>query len=530
MTRRNLKRILPWLRATGLALGIATLQACSSSTTVDHTGSSALRNLDSGWCPGSIVNSQGKDARGKTRYQRSLSAGELANLRQRELRNCQQALDRGDTQALATLVDYYDIIGQEAELVSILEQYALTGTDSQRLGQAGTYLYRAYSEGSAAVPRDPTKAFNYLGLAVNNGARALEINYARALTARSLYTDAHKRFSAILASQAGWSSLDRCEAHLGLAYLEFGLAPAMENWNTAYYHWRDGMALAKGKEWASCSADNFTSPHYSYESRRKAFVEARLPRMSAAQKQIVDEARRDAAKGLTFVAALDFRAPHVAASNARPAATFNSAGPTQPAVAGRWRPLQADICRLQSIPYAQPWTTVFENNSQSVWTVDSRGSAGRSTGTAIAVSPRTLVTNCHLLSNPRQIKLRRIGTELSASLVAVDTAGDRCVLQTAQTLPSYVQYARAHDSVRIGEEVAAIGNPRGLETSLSRGIVGQKRARRGLRLIQTDAAISSGSSGGGLFDQTGNLVGITTFSVSEGQSLNFAIAIEEFCR
>jgi serine protease Do len=82
----------------------------------------------------------------------------------------------------------------------------------------------------------------------------------------------------------------------------------------------------------------------------------------------------------------------------------------------------------------------------------------------------------------------------------------------------------------VGEDVAAIGNPKGLDTSLSRGLVAQKRNKKGHGYIQTDAALSSGSSGGGLFDTAGNLVGVTTFKVASGESLNFAIAIDEFCR
>jgi S1-C subfamily serine protease len=61
-------------------------------------------------------------------------------------------------------------------------------------------------------------------------------------------------------------------------------------------------------------------------------------------------------------------------------------------------------------------------------------------------------------------------------------------------------------------------------------LIAQKRQRSGRAYIQTDAALSSGSSGGGLFDSRGNLVGITTFTIAEGENLNFAIAAEEFCR
>ena len=51
-----------------------------------------------------------------------------------------------------------------------------------------------------------------------------------------------------------------------------------------------------------------------------------------------------------------------------------------------------------------------------------------------------------------------------------------------------------------------------------------------ISIIQTSAAISHGSSGGGLFDSFGNLIGITSFMLKDGQLLNFAISIDEFCK
>jgi Tfp pilus assembly protein PilF len=80
--------------------------------------------------------------------------------------------------------------------------------------------------------------------------------------------------------------------------------------------------------------------------------------------------------------------------------------------------------------------------------------------------------------------------------------------------------------LRVGEPVYAIGAPQGLELSLSGGLVSALRTVRGELFIQTDAAISRGSSGGGLFDQNARLVGITTFYLDGGQNLNFAIPIE----
>ena len=56
------------------------------------------------------------------------------------------------------------------------------------------------------------------------------------------------------------------------------------------------------------------------------------------------------------------------------------------------------------------------------------------------------------------------------------------------------------------------------------------RPFRGQKLVQTTAAISGGSSGGGLFDAKGNLIGITTFKIRDAESLNFAISIDEYLK
>ena len=79
--------------------------------------------------------------------------------------------------------------------------------------------------------------------------------------------------------------------------------------------------------------------------------------------------------------------------------------------------------------------------------------------------------------------------------------------------------------LKVGEPVYAVGAPRGLELSLSDGIVSQLRGGPP-PFIQTTAAISPGSSGGGLFDAEGRLVGFTTLYIEGGQSLNFAMPVE----
>jgi len=78
-------------------------------------------------------------------------------------------------------------------------------------------------------------------------------------------------------------------------------------------------------------------------------------------------------------------------------------------------------------------------------------------------------------------------------------------------------------SLAIGERVYSIGAPEGLELTFSDGIISGFRKNKQARVIQTTAAVSQGSSGGGLFDAQGRLVGITTFYLEEGQNLNFAL-------
>ena len=69
-----------------------------------------------------------------------------------------------------------------------------------------------------------------------------------------------------------------------------------------------------------------------------------------------------------------------------------------------------------------------------------------------------------------------------------------------------------------------------MERSLGEGIISGLRPSKKWRLVQTTAPISPGSSGDGLFDHSGNLIGVTTFVLQGAQAINFAIAAEDFWR
>lgn len=145
-------------------------------------------------------------------------------------------------------------------------------------------------------------------------------------------------------------------------------------------------------------------------------------------------------------------------------------------------------------------------------------------GSAVAVSEHLLLTNCHVVADRPLIKLVHEGRRAKAKLVAADDDSDRCVIKTDATLLP-VSGVRTLDSLAVGERVFAIGAPLSLELTLSEGLVSGIRREPERNLVQTSAALSPGSSGGGLFDERGNLVGITTLaSVNGAQNLNFAIA------
>lgn len=90
------------------------------------------------------------------------------------------------------------------------------------------------------------------------------------------------------------------------------------------------------------------------------------------------------------------------------------------------------------------------------------------------------------------------------------------------------------ENIEVGQMVFAIGNPLGLERSMSQGVISTKqRSFDGLTYIQTDAAVNPGNSGGPLFNSRGEVVGITNMGIMAAESLNFAIPtryVKDFIR
>ena len=162
---------------------------------------------------------------------------------------------------------------------------------------------------------------------------------------------------------------------------------------------------------------------------------------------------------------------------------------------------------------------VFEKVKGTVAVVkvlDTEGNV-KSLGSGVLVSSGRVVTNCHVVEGGASYRVGRGKQLVAATLYAEDADKDICILSAQGMAGKPAQLGKAA-GLKVGDPVYSVGAPKGLELSLSDGIVSQLRGELP-PLIQTTAAISPGSSGGGLFDGNGRLVGITTFNVEGGQNL-----------
>jgi serine protease Do len=187
---------------------------------------------------------------------------------------------------------------------------------------------------------------------------------------------------------------------------------------------------------------------------------------------------------------------------------------------------------------AQLRPTVVEITTQ---TVSSSGYFGQETvatgaGSGVIISQDGyIVTNNHVIEDAQSITVKTVdGTEYEAELVGTDSQTDIAVIKVnAENLtPATIGDS---DAIQVGEPVIAIGNPLGsLGGTVTTGIisaVGREITINGenMTLLQTDAAINQGNSGGGLFDANGYLIGIVNAKTMDTgiEGLGFAIPISD---
>ncbi len=174
-----------------------------------------------------------------------------------------------------------------------------------------------------------------------------------------------------------------------------------------------------------------------------------------------------------------------------------------------------------------PASQVFQQVSPSVVVVLTYDAAGKATelGSGVKLPDGSVATNCHVLKDGTTYRVRYRGKVYPASLDKADWNRDVCSLRVPG-LPAPPVVLGSTKTLQVGASVYAIGTPEGLQRTLSEGIVSSLRPVGSGSYIQTTAAISPGSSGGGLFDDHGRLLGLTSFFISKGQQLNFALPVE----
>lgn len=171
---------------------------------------------------------------------------------------------------------------------------------------------------------------------------------------------------------------------------------------------------------------------------------------------------------------------------------------------------------------------IFAEVSPSVVVVHSLGKHVKHSwqGTGVVVAKDIVVTNCHLFESPIETRVLYQKKRYPARLTVENRARDLCILNVPSLGAPPVSKLVQANSLRVGQAVYAIGTPLGLELTLTAGLISSLRHIGSDTIIQTSASIAPGSSGGGLFDSDGGLVGITTAGISQYQGFNFAIPVD----
>ncbi|MBI4195018.1 MAG: trypsin-like peptidase domain-containing protein [Betaproteobacteria bacterium] len=166
---------------------------------------------------------------------------------------------------------------------------------------------------------------------------------------------------------------------------------------------------------------------------------------------------------------------------------------------------------------------IFQQASKSVVVINvlDQEDSSVNQGGGVVVGREAVVTNCHVIEGGSRLMVSHETRQLNATLAHADYERDLCQLAVPQLAAPRATLWTGR--LRVGQRVYAIGAPEGLELTFTEGLISSLREFEGSQYIQTSAAISQGSSGGGLFDSEGRLIGITAFFLYDGQNLNFAL-------
>ena len=172
-------------------------------------------------------------------------------------------------------------------------------------------------------------------------------------------------------------------------------------------------------------------------------------------------------------------------------------------------------------------SAIVERATQSVVLLEGQGPSGSRQGTGFVVSSDGLVvTNLHVMAGLDRVRIR-VGTSQPlevAQILAFDEVRDLALLKVpVERLPRLLLSDSA--KVKAGQLVVVLGNPRGLGATASQGIVSAIRELPGTAttVIQTNAPVNPGNSGGPLLNSRGEVIGVVTGKLRGSEGLSFAV-------
>jgi S1-C subfamily serine protease len=262
-----------------------------------------------------------------------------------------------------------------------------------------------------------------------------------------------------------------------------------------------------------------TSPHFETQGRPDTADPARAGRLASAARSIATLAAASllgggvALAGAWAVGAFDDAAPVVEATPiATHAGTVSQTGQTGIDVAAIYRGSGPGVVQITSTSSGQSGVDAFGNPLQ--------GQAQQALGSGFVIDKDGhIVTNYHVVQGASRVEVSFSNQDtVKATIVGTDPSTDLAVLRVDAPAKALTPLTLANsDAVRVGDPVVAIGNPFGLERTVTAGIVSalQREVRSPNNytidhVIQTDAPINSGNSGGPLIDAQGRVIGVNS--------------------
>ena len=143
-------------------------------------------------------------------------------------------------------------------------------------------------------------------------------------------------------------------------------------------------------------------------------------------------------------------------------------------------------------------------------------------GSGFAIKENIIITNAHVVGSNKKVEVDLYdGTRVKGSVIKTDIEKDLALIEVNKTVtPLNI----SSEKLSIGQEVYAIGAPRDMPYTMTKGIISALERKIGKNnYIQIDASVNSGNSGGPLIDDNGNVIGIITLKASDAEGIGFAI-------